>query len=154
MIEDKPEEMAKAKELLDQQGIEGVYAQDFEEASYYLGVDGFCPDRGSLTAPQIDAVLSDIFFPLVKEGYFEDQYVGEEEPIGVAIAMICQRQGIPCILVSSEFHHGPRLQWVTALIRTLELPEIVGGTTSALRGVKEPKNWGRALETLKGRLNL
>ncbi len=150
VIENDPEEMERAKTFLEGiEGVEGVYAKDFEEASYYLGVDGFCPDRVPLTVPQVDAVLSDILFPLVQEGYFEDRYIGDDEPIGVSIMMICQKQNIPCILVSSEFHHGPRLQWITALIRALEFPEIVGGTTSALRGVKEPKKWDDALEKLK-----
>lgn len=143
VIENNPEELRKAGEILTEAGIEVVCASDFEQASEFLGIDGFCPGRGSMDKPQVDGVLSDIFFPLIKDGYFNDQYMGDDDPIGVAVATICREQKLPCILVTSQFHHGAKLQWVTMMVRALGMPEIEDQYPE-----ESSKPWERGLEEL------
>ena len=78
-----------------------------------------------------------------RTSYFNDAFMGEDEPIGVAVATICREQKLPCILVTSQFHHGAKLQWVTMMVRALGMPEIEDQYPN-----ESSKPWKRGLEAL------
>lgn len=75
----------------------------------------------------------------------------ELEAFGVAVLIACTERKIPCVLNTAGYHHGAKYQWITLLVRTLKLPEIVDASSNR-HAEAETKNWERALRALKEQL--
>lgn len=135
VVEDAPKHLADAKKFFAAQlGVEVVcYARDLEEAWQYL-------DR-----EKVDGVISDVYFPA------SDPYRVYPEAFGVAVLIACTERKIPCVLNTAGYHHGDKYEWITLLVRTLKLPEIVDASRDR-HAEAETKNWERALRALKEQL--
>lgn len=81
------------------------------------------------------AVMTDLFFPMMPED-------DVRKPLGALIMARCQKQGIPCVIVTSQYHHDDELNWVCELGRTLDWPEMFDNTDMEIIGKKEPNDWG------------
>ena len=154
VIEDTSEEMQRIKKIIDNTPeIEGFYAKDLAEARPYLGLNPAIHGSTIVAEPEVDGVLSDVIFPLAAKEHLNrverEQGHGEpNEPIGIGIIMLCQKQNIPCVLCSSLHHHGGRLEWATITLRCLELPDICDEPFRADDEKIAPKPWGKALRQL------
>ena len=95
--------------------------------------------RWDIKPGAFDGVISDIFFP--------PKGCSQEEPVGVAVMIICRELGIPCILNTTGYHHGPRYDWIVSLQRAIGLPNMVDATEDRYAEA-ETKNWAGALEAL------
>lgn len=113
--------------------VEVVYASTLQ--GQYNGASNY------LDPAKVDGVISDIFFTL------DGKYFTSEEPIGVAVLVICNQKGIPCVLNTSGYHHGQRYQWISWVTGTLKAPAMVD--TGSNDKNADTKNWAKAFETLK-----
>lgn len=130
VIEDDQSHLATAKKFFaGQYDIEVVYSGTYSYAEGFLG--------------KVDGVISDIYFPLSANPMWR-----QEEPIGVAIMVLCRERGIPCVLNTAGYHHGSKYEWITQLIRALRMPEIVDASDDDFKEANT-KNWQGALDALR-----
>jgi CheY-like chemotaxis protein len=86
------------------------------------------------------AVMTDLFFPEGIED-FDDKNT-RLNPLGAVVMATCRKEGIPCVIVTSQYHHSSELNWVCELGRTLGWPEMVDSTDMKKVGEKEPDERG------------
>ncbi len=90
-----------------------------------------------------DGVISDIYFPLnARNGRFNNP-----EPIGVVVSEICREIGIPCVLITDGYHHGPRFEWINVYQQMFGRPNMIDITHLKDRGPllkKGSKRWDEA----------
>lgn len=131
VIEDTEKHIREAKDFFkNKQDTNLVFAKTFEDAERHL-VKG-----------QVDGVISDIFFPLRKSPPWS-----QEEPIGVAVMILCRERNIPCILNTAGYHHGSRYQWICELQQELHLPGIIDASGDSYAEA-DTKNWEGAYNAL------
>lgn len=92
----------------------------------------------------LDGVISDIFFPYSK---LEARHNNPDEPCGVAVMVYCKEKGLPCVLNTDGYHHGPRYQWILTLQETVQWPAMVDTGFSNRDG--DSKDWDLAFRRLK-----
>lgn len=139
VIEDNVKHLSDAKDFFGSiDDLEVVFIDDFTAIEDTM--------RGSLPTffDGFDGVISDIFFPRCKNS----REWGQEEPIGVAVMILCKELGKPCILNTAGYHHGSKYQWICTLQRSLRLPEMVDASGDYFKEA-DAKNWARALEALR-----
>lgn len=103
------------------------------------------------SAPTPDGVITDIHFPVLAKHMVrreDDIAFTKPQPCGVAIMVICQSRGIPCVFNTAGYHHGIDNQWICALGREVGWPGIVDASQE-MTGEAERKNWRGAWDALK-----
>lgn len=152
IVEDKERHLVDAKAYfssLEQNGlVNPVYASTLVEAERHY-------------KKRLDGIISDIFFPIGADpkvteerieglawrlsGYKDGSptFVGEETdhpPAGVYVIEHAMKKGIPAVLITDAYHHGPRVEPVNSWVDEQGLPKIVDNDN-----VKDmPKHWRTA----------
>ena len=128
IVEDRQHHTDSAKNFFAGKGV---------QVSFTKTMTGFL---NALMRDVDECVLSDVFFP-----YDDDSYQ-DEVPAGVAVYFICQSKSLPCVLITSGFHHGKKYQWIHRLIReTGKVQTIVGhGNACTPEAEASEKNWAEA----------
>lgn len=143
VIEDNAQHLADAKAFFSAHPeVQVVYARTYVEAGRY--VDFWAGEAEQ--AGKVDGIISDIYFPLLRN----NPTWAQEEPIGVAVMVLCRECGIPCVLNTAGYHHGSRYEWITQLVRTLRprAPEIVDASSDYFAEAGK-KNWEQAFSQLQ-----
>ena len=124
--------------------VVGPYS-DYSAAAQMLQYRDPVPSEEGIN---FDAVLSDVFFPPDSESPIQ--------PCGIMVAVVCEREKIPFVLVTDQNAHAIDLRLLHLGIRTNELAWKLVGTPPITRdGVWEReshapmKEWGKAIAILE-----
>lgn len=99
IVEDDPRHREDAVAAVSQAGHAAVCASTYGNANYAID--------------KVDAVLSDVHFPYSNTLDRESgQDYTEPTACGLAVAMLCEKRGLPFVLCTDGHHHGNKAQWV------------------------------------------
>ncbi len=88
-------------------------------------------------------VLTDLYFPAA----FDDKH-GDLAPLGLLVMMECQKLGVPCVIVTAGYHHGPKYHQIFSALNEMGLPRMVDSSNNSEVEAEE-KNWKKGLEELE-----
>ncbi len=144
VVEDNPNHLADAREFFSTiKGIDIKYAKTFSEArKIMVRYDALgLPTK----IPKVDGVITDIYLPIGKG------YVGrpnDEDPIGLLVAAMCYKAGIPFVFCTAGYHHGLKYNWINMVQREMGWPEMIDSSIER-DAEADHKPWDRAYKTLQ-----
>jgi CheY-like chemotaxis protein len=143
VVEDNLKHMEEATKVIEAAGHEVVSAANFFEARdrlrSYIGADG---------------AIVDIFIP-ESDGDNKEA----DQPRGLGVALMAERQNIPFVFCTSGYHHGNKYNWICYLGRDRGWEEIVDKIEdedyeAGRYDAESPsKDWETALDTLTRLIN-
>jgi hypothetical protein len=144
VIEDDFRHKEDAREFFQtRRDVEVTYASNYADAAKVM----FKKDKETyeITKGNIDGVISDIYFPLVSDGRWD-----QPEPIGVRVAVELSQLEIPFVLNTAGYHHGRKYQWIHELA-TKQGWKIID-TGSDHEKDTDSKNWKGAYQSLEEKM--
>lgn len=156
IVEDKEHHIIDAIQAVEAAGYQAMVVKDFVTAITKIPTAANVGQRqySKEYAPEgLVGVLSDIHFP-TKSGQ-PGQHGDADTPCGMGILLACLAVGLPCVLVTDQYHHAGRMEWIhQAVWATAETPidtsgKLVDGRGLWGEGHTDHKDWASALSKLK-----
>ena len=116
VVEDNEKHIEDAKEFFADKPVEVVYAKTYTEVKDALKNDPFEREE-----PDIDGIITDVFFPYANTPDFEPQ------AIGVRVATKAEKMKIPFVINTDEFRHGHKVEWVYGMANENRWPFLASG---------------------------
>lgn len=99
--------------------------------------------------PVVHGVITDLFFPYSKT----PEYNHPNDPCGLAVLITGMRLGIPTVICTAGFHHGPRYEWIHSTLCGVMLHEVLVDMPPKSQDdwltEADSKNWAKALKNLE-----
>ena len=140
VVEDSETHLQSAICVLEESGIDVVVARDECQ-----GRERMVHTGAEKVVPAVDGVITDLFMP------HSAHLPGDSgrQACGIAVALEAQHSGIPFVICTAGYHHGPRYEWICALGRRLGWPEMVDCyNPNNPNAEAQRKDWGLALQRL------
>lgn len=127
IIDDKPEQLEAAVEIVKSAGHETVTATTLEEIVKLM--------------PSVDGVLSDLEFNPVGEDYSIYETYEEKPPqSGILVVILALKHGKEISICTDGYHHGEKLSWI--------FDALFGAAGEYVFGWNDQKDWKDALDQL------
>jgi len=115
-------------------------------------------DEHMVRVPLVDGVVTDVFMPLMTVDH-RPEMNHAESPVGVGVALLAHRVGIPVVFCTAGWHHGKGCAWIHHFFNDLpptqpndvSIPMI--DSSFQYESEADTKDWKQAFETVLDIIN-